>query len=555
MKKAILILALNIVLTTHLLYFAKFFLSLEFQKDEILGFLEDYFQKFLFETRIDERYKELKNKYDIDSIYLEIFVDYEREKLIAKEKIVLQTLDNFNNDYLIFDCGKNLKLKSVFVENFGTTFFFRKGDFLFIKIKKQEKFVNLIVEYEHAFENLFYKGFTFDKERNHFYTLSEPSFSKFWYVCKEDPSDKFFADVKITLPKNLVAVSNGVLVRTENRNSKNKTYHYKSIYPINHYLLFIAGGAYKKIEHQYFDKTHSLKFEHFVFEESFVKAKDDLLLLEVIYKKFRRFIGEYPFNKELYGVVEISWPFGGMEHQTRSSISSNAFKGVFANYTLQAHEFAHQWFGNYVTCKTWKDIWLNESFATYFENLSLLSDYEEIKFDLPDINFYGSVYKTDGFIFSNTVYQKGAWVLEMLRNEMGNQLFFEVINRYFNKFAFSSATTEDFIQVCNEVTGQDWNWFFNQWIYSRVDRPVFEVNQSSEKRDNDYFCKVMIKQIQPEITFKTKLNLQLLFDNNFTSSLEILNEGETIVFLNSKQKLKSVIVDPDNRILKRVIYK
>lgn len=557
MKKALILILINAVIFVNFLFFGKRFYEYEFVLNDFVGFMDDSFQKFLFEAGLNKKYDDVKSRFDILSVSLKLEINPMNEKVYGIETLLIKITDSTNLEYLILDCGRNLKILNLEEKTSGKTFFFQKGDNIFIKLNRSSSLVNLAINYEFNFEDRFYKGFIYDKGRNHFYTLSEPSFSKYWYICKENPSDKFLAQVQIISPKDLFAVSNGILIDTITIDKDYKIFYYESQYPINHYLLFVAGGKYKIIKDIYVDKNTSdkLKFEHLVFDDSFDKAKDDLQLMKIIYRRFNQLINNYPFEKELYGIVEVSWPFGGMEHQTRSAITTEAFKGLYSQFGLLAHEFAHQWFGNYVTCKSWNDIWLNEGFATYFENLAYLSNPEKENVELPVENFYGSVYRDNGFIFSNTVYYKGAWILKMLRDEVGNENFFKIINEYLKRFKFSSATSYDFISICNEITQRNLNWFFNQWLFSEIDKPIYEVIHNSEENENDYFCSVIIKQIQPKLIFKNHLKLKVILQNNSEKIFDVENEGEQIISFKSKSRIKEVILDPENKILKKVIYK
>ncbi len=140
---------------------------------------------------------------------------------------------------------KNLNILNVVEELTGKIFYFQKGNHLFIRLVNKRSPTKILIDYEFNFEERFYKGFIYDKDKNHFYTLSEPNFSKYWYIVKEDPSDKFFAEVEIISPKDLISVSNGILSDSISIDGGYTSYKYKSDYPINHYLLFIAGGKYK----------------------------------------------------------------------------------------------------------------------------------------------------------------------------------------------------------------------------------------------------------------------------------------------------------------------
>jgi aminopeptidase N len=558
MKKIFSLITIHFILILNLYFISSKSNEFYFIRKEIIGFMEDKLHEFVFQTNIDSTYIKNKSLYSIDTIYLSLRIDYEEMRVIGNERLFISLNDNAHFDYIILDCGRNIKIENISDNNQKKLSYFQKGNFLFIKNSFDRNEIQFDINYSFNFENRFYKGFIFDSEKNHFYTLSEPNFSKYWYICKEDPSDKFFKKVDLIVPERIIGVSNGLLIDSSSINGGFKQFTYKSNYPISHYLLFVAGGEYEVIKDKYTDllTNQELYLEHFVFKENYERAKEDLNLIEVVYERLKRFVGEFPFKDELYGIVEVSWPFGGMEHQTRSAITSEAFKGLYSSFSLHAHEFAHNWFGNLVTCKGWKDIWLNEGFATYFEHLAYLSINDKVKVDLPNTDFYGSVYKTDGYIFSRTIYDKGAWILEMLRQEIGDEEFFRLIKIYLDLFEFSNASTEDFIKLVNEVTQKNFNEFFNQWLFSRIDKPYFEIKFNSEKIDNHYFCRVELKQIQPEMIFKTHLELELIFEDQTKEFINIFNEtNHQFLSFNSKRKLKEVVIDPENKILKSVVYK
>jgi aminopeptidase N len=558
MKKFIGLIALHFAFFTQIFFFSTKSIEFDFVRKDLAGFVEDEIQKFIFQTNIDSSYSKLKCNYSIDSIYLSLRLDYQNKLFEGTEKLYLNIVQNSKYDYLVFDCGRNLKIERVSTKERDYLPYFQKGDFLFVKNIFTNKTLEIEINYSSKFYNKFYKGLIFDEKRNHFYTLSEPNFAKYWYVCKEDPSDKFIAKIDLIVPEKIKAVSNGLLIDSTSFSNGYKKFTYRSKYPITHYLLFVAGGEFEILKDKYIDFSSSedLLLEHFLFKETFDRSREDLELIKVIYERLKRFTGDYPFKDELYGIVEVSWPFGGMEHQTRSAISTDVFKGLYSAYGLQAHEFAHQWFGNLVSCKSWKDIWLNEGFATYFEQLAYLSKDNEIKIDLPEVDFYGSVYKTDGFIFSRTVYDKGAWILELLRYELGNEKFFILIREYLNLHKYSNASTEDFIQLVNQVSQKDYRWFFDQWLYSRISRPFFEVKLKSEKRDNHYFCRVDLKQLQPEMIFQTHLDLKLIFNDGSEKTIQVFVDARHKVFsFQSDVELNQVLIDPENKILKSVVYK
>jgi len=183
--------------------------------------------------------------------------------------------------------------------------------------------------------------------------------------------------------------------------------------------------------------------------------------------------GEYPFIEEKYGMTHFTWG-GAMEHQTNTSATSSWFG--FDRYLI-AHELSHQWWGDYITCQDWQHIWMNEGFASYSEALYAehLGGTSALHSYMGAIEYRGggSIFVIDtssvSAIFSLRSYDKGAWVLHMLRHHVGDQTFFDILRAYYNDpaFAHGDVNTEEFRDVCEAVSGQDLHEFFQDWIYGQ----------------------------------------------------------------------------------------
>ncbi len=308
------------------------------------------------------------------------------------------------------------------------------------------------------------------------WTLSEPYGAKGWWPCKQDLNDKIDSlDVYITAPGQYVAVSNG-LEQSQTVNGNSKTTHFKHQYPIPAYLVAIAVTNYTVYSHQVANNGNPFDIVNYVYPESFAAVQHQTGVTVDIINLYTQLFEEYPFADEKYGHAQFGWG-GGMEHTTVS------FMGDF-NRGLIAHELAHQWFGNKVTCGSWKDIWLNESFATYLAALTV----ENLDGDTPfkdwrvsTINSItsqpdGAVYLSDadttnvGRIFNGRLsYRKGAMVLHMLRKKLGDAVFFQGMKNYLSdtNLAYGYAKTPDFMANMEAVSGQDLSEFFNDWIYNQ----------------------------------------------------------------------------------------
>jgi aminopeptidase N len=304
------------------------------------------------------------------------------------------------------------------------------------------------------------------------WTLSEPYGAKEWWPCKQDLNDKIDSvDLIIHTPASYRAASNGVLVDEQSSDGWT-TYTWKHRYPIAAYLIAIAITDYAVFSDMANTVSGDIEILNYVYPENLEEAETDLSYTVSVMELFNDLFGLYPFFGEKYGHAQFGWG-GGMEHQTMS------FMGDFSQ-GLQAHELAHQWFGNKVTCGTWEDIWLNEGFATYLTGLRSLylgtdSEWDiwksyaiELSCSEPD----GSVWVDDTTSFlrifsSRLSYYKGAMLLHMLRWQLGDDDFYQSIQNYLAdpELAYGYATTEDLQAHFEMQSGSDLSTYFDQWFY------------------------------------------------------------------------------------------
>jgi aminopeptidase N len=392
-------------------------------------------------------------------------------------------------------------------------------------------------------------------------TLSEPYGASDWWPCKDTPADKAdSADIWITVALSLIPISNGMLQEIINNGDGTRTYKWKEKYPIAHYLISLAITNYVKYDTYYhYSPTDSMIITHYNYPENFNSSRKAYLdetatMMEV----FSQSYGEYPFIDERYGHAEFN--FGGaMEHQTCSSMG-------FYGQGIIAHELAHQWFGDMITCKDWHHIWLNEGFATYSEGVY----YEAIggqtaynQFIQNEMNFArnaeGTIYVQDisniWEIFNSArSYAKGGIVLHMLRGVVGDSTFFEILRTYaaHPDLAYNVATTEDFQAVAESVYGQSLDYFFQEWIYGENYPRYTATWYSSLLSGENYKLYLNIAQatntdpryftMPIQIIVNTTIGdtLVTFFNNRLNQNFEIEVSGEPT----------SIVFDPNNHILK-----
>lgn len=308
-------------------------------------------------------------------------------------------------------------------------------------------------------------------------TLSEPYGAMEWWPCKQDLNDKIDnIDVFITAPAQYVSVSNGLEVGQVVNGNGTKTTHFHHSYPIPAYLVAIAVTNYSVFTQQAGTAPNTFPIVNYVYPESLAAAQNELAATPSYIAIFEQLFEPYPFHEEKYGHAQ--WNVGGgMEHTTVSFVNSFGRE-------LISHELAHQWFGDKITCGSWKDIWLNEGFATYLSGLVVehqdgnnsFRSWKESKIENITSQPGGSVYLTDadtlnvGRIFSSRLsYNKGAMVLNMLRFKLGDDDFYQGVRNYLAdpELAYSYAHTDDFQEHLEAASGMDLDEFFNDWVYNQ----------------------------------------------------------------------------------------
>lgn len=394
------------------------------------------------------------------------------------------------------------------------------------------------------------------------WSLSEPYGAKDWWVVKDTPADKAdSADIWLTVSTSLTPVSNGNLMEVVNNGNGTHTYKWHVSYPIAPYLVSLAITNYALYTNYYhYSPTDSMPVTHYLYPSSLNSNISQLNKTPGMIEIFAERFGEYPFINEKYGHAQFGWG-GGMEHQTISSM------GGFGD-GLIAHELAHMWYGDNITCKDWHHIWLNEGFATMGEGLIYEAWNGKAAYNsyIADEMYYakfasGTIYVQDissewEIFNSYRTYSKACVVLHMLRGIVGDSTFFNILRTYSYdpSVAYGNAVTEDFQAIAENVSGLDLNYFFQQWIYG-VNYPTYSVVWSKNSLGgNLYDLALKITQssnsnpsfftmpIQIKVNSSTGDTIITVFNNAQVQNFNITVANEPI----------SITVDPNNWILKTI---
>ncbi|MCL9803982.1 T9SS type A sorting domain-containing protein [Flavobacterium amniphilum] len=400
-------------------------------------------------------------------------------------------------------------------------------------------------------------------------TLSEPYGALDWWPCKQDLNDKIDSiDIYITAPSTYLSSSNGVeLSRTIN--GANATTHFKHNYPIPAYLVAIAVSNYTKKNTGTAGTVTTFPIVDYIYPENDNAANiANLAQTAPIINFYETKVGAYPFNTEKYGHTQWNWG-GGMEHST------NSFMVNFSRGLL-SHELAHQWFGDKITCGSWKDIWLNEGITEYLsglvvENFDGAASFVTWKGNKTtsitsqptgNLYLYDSQLTDVNRIFSSRItYNKGSMVTNMLRYVMGDTNFFQALRNYQADplLAYKYAVTPQFQAHLEAVHGSSLQEFFNDWVY-KEGYPIYAINAYKSGATQAI---VTINQTQ-SITnsaqtgyvsyFEMPVPVRLTFSNGATQDLRLNNtfNGQNfLVTIPAGVTITAVTFDPNKDIISR----
>ncbi len=413
------------------------------------------------------------------------------------------------------------------------------------------------------------------------WTHSEPESARYWYPCYDYPNDKSTSETIVTVPEGFVVISNGKLLGVTRKDGL-ASYHWREETPHSSYLNSFIAGKFEEIK----EKTDGTELYYYFPKEK----RNDVVryfgetprMIEV----FEELTGtRYPYARYSQTTVQ-DFVIGGMENISATTLamryypdqrSEEDFQATYSRQSenavnLVAHELAHQWFGDLVTCGDWSQIWLNEAFATYLQCLYLErtrgpdffrwdlalkaevyfeEDEEKYRRPIVERNF---VFPDD--VFDRTTYQKGAWMIHQLRYVLGDEVFFQGIQEYMRKFSGRNADTHDFRKVLEEVSGQSLEEYFEEFFY-KAGYPEFDVDYSWEEKDSR--ARVSIKQIQKtdDETPLFRLPCELVFytaGGRKQKRVFLSTAEETFSFeLDSRPTV--VEFDPGEWILKKVTFK
>ena len=427
------------------------------------------------------------------------------------------------------------------------------------------------------------------------WTQGETMESRYWFPCIDDPQVKFTREIEVIAPNNDYSViSNGAYEKRGN------VWKWIESTPIPAYLTSVVIGKFSKQE-----ETHGKVSLEYYWPTNIPKTFDPMLTFgetKQVMRFFENYLDtKYPYEK-YWQIAVDKFEFGGMENTTCTTLTSDilhdnrASSDYSRDIIIVAHELAHQWFGDLITCKDWSHIWLNEGFATYFELLywrhkyidkynnkknndeffykiiQTIEDYIDEANNLYKRPIVTNLYKHADELFDSHSYEKGGLVLYMLSNLIGEEKFKEAIKKYLDTYRESVATTGDLQKICEDVYREDLQQFFKQWLYT-AGHPELEIQFSLIKEKNNegnqiIKIKIKIKQIQKEgFEFNFPLEVRIVCSKKNDDEDKIIIDSIENIQINKKETdytfeqeilddtttiIKWISIDPHLKILKEI---
>jgi hypothetical protein len=386
-----------------------------------------------------------------------------------------------------------------------------------------------------------------------------PYHARAWWPAHDTPADKAdSATLTFTVPSSMTAVSNGRLADTHANPDGTTTYRWVVRSPNYPDVISVVATNFVHLDSSYVSaRGDTMPIVFYVFPEDAAKARVSLSPVPDILRTDVSIFGEYPYVHEKYGIAEFQI-HGYREHQTITSYGAAWITGDHRKDNTLAHEVAHQWFGNWVTVRNWSHIWLNEGFATYaaalwHERKGGARAYAATMRELDTHDFAGTVFVPDsmdvGHMFTHTTFNKGAWVLHMLRHVMGDTAFFGTLRAWVRDNGHRSVTTDDFRRACEAAYGAPLDWFFREWVYGGG-RPTYALGWHAASAGGGHDVAVTIRQMQPGRLFRMPLDVRVRTSRGDTTFAVRDTARVQTVHVRVRGEPSGVTLDPDGWVLK-----
>jgi aminopeptidase N len=510
----------------------------------------------LFSTSLQaQKHFERFDKIDVRHYQFELTLNDDNNKIEGKATVSVrfkQDATGFNLDLVKENKGRGMTVTAI-SEGGQKVPFEHIGNKLSLKVNAK---AGDLKHYEITYSGVPITGLIISKNKygdRTFFGDNWPDRGKNWLPIVDHPSDKATVDWIVTAPSHYQVIGNGALIEETNLNDQLTLTHWRSQVQLPTKVMVIGVARFAT---QKAGEIAGVPVSSWVYPQDRENGFYDYALAVEIMDWFIYHVGPYPYAK--LANVQSKTQFGGMENASNIFYTESSVNGKRTAEGLIVHEIAHQWFGNSASEGNWHHVWLSEGFATYFTILYLEQKYgreraiRDVKEDREQIIAFN---KKQSVPIVNTAienymkllnansYQKGGFVLHMLRRKVGDEVFWQAIKTYYDQFKLSNALTDDLKAVFEEASGQDLDQFFQQWVY-QAGQPDLLVNW--EYKDG---LQLLVYQQQEE-HFEFPLEIEIVYQDGSTQR-EILevNRSKQAFTLKVKQQPAKIILDPDTWLL------
>jgi aminopeptidase N len=498
---------------------------------------------------------------DVKHYRFSIQLSDETDKINAKATVAISfptTTKEFSLDLTQQKGNKGMKVEEVKGKNIAA--FEQSNDKLNIQLKNTS--ANTTDTIEITYSGIPSDGLIISKNRfgdRTFFADNWPNRAHNWIPCNDVLTDKASVEFIVTAPSYYQVISNGIQIEETNLDKNKKLTHWKENTPIPTKIMVIGVAPFAAVD---IGTYNNIPVSAWIYPQNKEKGIYDYSIALPILKFLSEYIAPFPFEK--LANVQSTTIFGGMENASAIFYDEKAVNGRRTSEPTVAHEIVHQWFGDMASEKSFAHLWLSEGFATYLTNIYWEHQYgkekmwERLEEDRDKIIRFTRINKrpvVDSIsnymdLLNENSYQKGGWVLHMLRGEVGDAVFQKIIQQYYQQYKGSNADTRDFQRVAEKVWGKKLDWFFNQWLYqSGIPQIDLEWNYDNKEKKVGFALKT-----NKGAPFNYNLDIGVEYKDGKKEVLKILFEVDVnSTLLSKKVAVKDipvkVILDPSMRLL------
>ena len=472
---------------------------------------------------------------------------------ILGESLITVDLKNLEDAFALDLIGKSgnfgMELTGVFNGNNKVNYTYSDHKIVIQPSKDGEKIRTYTVKYHGIPE----KGLVIDMTKygqRSFFGDNWPNLARYWLPCVDHPSDKASVEFRITAPEYYDVIATGKKVEESNMGNGLKLTKYVEPAPVATKVVTIGVT---KFASTFLGMVGDIEVSAWVYPENRLEGFTDFEEATNILNYFIDQVGPYSYAKLANMQVKTAW--GGLENAGTIAYNEKSITGKKEIQRLMAHEIAHQWFGNSATENSWNHVWLSEGFATYFAILyqesvdgdekrkeELIQDRKEV------IEYYGenpspvvdTSIKDPKKVLNRNTYQKGGWVLNMLRHKLGDEVFWKGIRAYYKSYQNANAMTVDFRKIMEKESGEDLEEFFRQWLFVKG-YPELKWNWKYSKGK----LRITIKQVQPQHIFDVPVEFGIVQNGVMKIETVELTEKSASVAYELESKPEKVLIDPE----------